>query len=186
MSAIAAVLSGSLNLNIHINVNAELRVDCSRPLHVNNFKVRIDVRNTIAPDKTAFANWQITSLGTETLSFSTKLGSAQSIGLPSGSSAQLRVTPGNGLLLTMTSPQSTLNAKVTASGNACNVTLGTALRGGFREYSLWSGSNYYYCSQPRVVKATCPLGDPDRHSQTCLPLKAKQRPPPRPAGALRS
>jgi hypothetical protein len=141
--------------SIHINVNAELRVDCNRPLHVNNFKVRIDARNTIAADKSAFATWQITSLGTETLSFSTKLGSAQSIGLPSGSSAQLRVTPGNGLLLTMTSPQSTLSARVTASGSACNVTLGTALRGGFREYSLWSGSSYYYCSQPRVVTATC-------------------------------
>jgi hypothetical protein len=141
--------------NIHINVNAELRVDCNRPLHVNNFRVRVDARNTIAADKTAFATWQITSLGTETLSFSTRLGSAQSIGLPSGSSAQLRVTPGNGLLLTLTSPQSTLSARVTASGNACNVTLGTALRAGFRDYSLWSGSSYYYCSQPRVVKATC-------------------------------
>ena len=158
----AATLLASCNFaaaqrpgSIHINVNAELRVDCSRPLHVNNFKVRIDARNTIAPDKTAFANWQITSLGTETLSFATKLGSAQSIGLPSGSSAQLRVAPGNSLQLTLTSPQSTLNAKVTASGNACNVTLGAPLRRGFREYSLWSGSNYYYCSQPRVVKATC-------------------------------
>ena len=141
--------------NIHINVNAELRVDCNRPLHVNNFRVRVDARNTIAPDKTAFATWQITSLGTETLSFSTKLGSTQSIGLPSGSSAQLRVTLGNSLLLILTSPQSTLNAKVTASGNTCNVTLTAALRPGFREYSLWSGSSYYYCSQPRVVTATC-------------------------------
>lgn len=141
--------------SIHINVNAELRVDCSRPLRVNNFRVRIDARNTVSPDKTAFATWQITSLGTETLSFATKLGSAQSIGLPSGSSANLRVTPGNGLMLTLSSPQSTLNARVTASGNACNVTLGTSLRRGFKEYSLWSGSSYYYCSQPRVVNATC-------------------------------
>jgi hypothetical protein len=160
VAAAALLASGSFAAaqkagSIHINVNAELRVDCNRPLHVNNFKVRIDARNTILPDKTAFATWQITSLGTETLSFSAKLGSAQSIGLPSGSSAQLRVTPGNGLLLAMTSPQSTLTAKVTASGSACNVTLGTALRGGFHEYSLWSGSSYYYCSQPRVVKATC-------------------------------
>ncbi len=141
--------------SIRITVNAELRVDCVRPLRVNNFPVRIDARNTISPDKTAFANWQITSLGTETLSFATKLGSAQSIGLPSGSSANLRVTPGNGLLLTLTSPQSTLNARVTASGNACNVTLGMGLRRGFKEYSLWSGSSYYYCGRPRVVKATC-------------------------------
>jgi hypothetical protein len=149
---IAAAQKGG---SIHIDVKAELRVDCNRPLHVNNFPVRIDARNTILQDKTAFANWQITSLGTETLSFSTRLGSAQSIGLPSGSSAQLRVTPGNGLMLTLTSPQSTLTARVTASGNACNVTLGTSLRPGFREHSLWSGSGYYYCSQPRVVRASC-------------------------------
>jgi hypothetical protein len=141
--------------SIHINVKAELRVDCNRPLHVKNFPVRIDARNTILQDKTAFATWQIVSAGTETLSFSTRLGSAQSIGLPSGSSAQLRVAPGNSLALTLTSPQSTINAKVTASGSACSVTLATALRGGFHEYSLWSGSSYYYCSQPRVVKATC-------------------------------
>ena len=141
--------------SIHINVNAELRVDCNRPVHINNFPVRISARNTISPDKTAFADWRITSSGIETMSFSTRLGSAQTIGLPSGSSAQLRVTPGNGLQLTMTSPQSTLTARVTASGNSCNVTLGTALRGGFHEYSLWSGSSYYYCSQPRVVKASC-------------------------------
>jgi hypothetical protein len=55
----------------------------------------------------------------------------------------------------MTSPQSTLTARVTTSGNTCNVTLSTALRRGFKEYSLWSGSSYYYCSQPRVVQATC-------------------------------
>ena len=142
--------------SIRIDVNAQLRVDCTRPLRANNFGVRVFARNTISPDKNFTANWQISSIGTENMDFTGKLGSTSTVGLPGGSSAQLRVTAGNGLLLNVTSPQSTLSARVTtASGNTCNVTLSTALRRGFKEYSLWSGSSYYYCSQPRVVRATC-------------------------------
>lgn len=141
--------------SIRIDVSAQLRVDCTRPLRSNNFGVRVFARNIISPDRNFTANWQITSLGTENMDFAGRLGSASTVGLPGGSTAQLRVTPGNSLLLHMTSPQSTLTARVTTSGNTCNVTLSTALRRGFREYSLWSGSSYYYCSQPRVVQATC-------------------------------
>jgi len=141
--------------SIHIDVDALLRVDCSRPTRANNFPVRVYAKNTISPDRNFTANWQITSLGTENMDFTGRLGSASSVGLPGGSSAQLRVTPGNGLLLNMTSPQSTLSARVTTSGNSCNVTLSTGLRRGFKEYTLWSGSVYYYCSQPRVAQATC-------------------------------
>jgi hypothetical protein len=159
---VAAALSCSLGGaaaqkagSIHIDVNAQLRVDCTRPTRANNFPVRVHARNTISPDKSFTANWQITSLGTESMDFSGRLGSASTVGLPGGSSAQLRVTPGNGLLLNMTSLQSSMSARVTTSGNSCNVTISTALRRGFREYSLWSGSSYYFCSQPRVTQATC-------------------------------
>lgn len=141
--------------SIRIDVNAQLRVDCVRPTRANNFPVRVYARNTISTDKKFTANWQISTIGTENMDFAGRLGSASAVGLPGGSSAQLRVTPGNSLLLNMTSPQSTLSARVTTSGNACNVTLTTGLRRGFKEYSLWSGSVYYYCSQPRVVQATC-------------------------------
>ena len=141
--------------SIRIDVSAQLRVDCTRPLRANNFGVRVYARNTISPDKSFTANWQISTIGTDNMDFAGRLGSASTVGLPGGSSAQLRVTPGNGLLLNMTSPQSTLSARITASGNACNVTLSTGLRRGFREYSLWNGSVYYYCGQPRVVTATC-------------------------------
>lgn len=141
--------------SIRIDVNALLRVDCVRPTRANNFPVRVYARNTISPDRNFTANWQITSLGTENMDFAGRLGSASTVGLPGGSSARLRVTPGNSLLLNMTSPQSTLSARVTTSGNSCNVTLNTGLRRGFREYTLWSGSVYYYCNQPRVAQATC-------------------------------
>lgn len=141
--------------SIRIDVDAQLRVDCTRPLRSNNFLVRVFARNTISPDKNFTANWQITSIGTNSMDFTGRLGSASTVGLPGGSSAQLRVTPGNGLQLHMTSPQSTLSARVTTSGNSCNVTLHTGLRRGFKEYSLWSGSVYFYCSKPRVVKTTC-------------------------------
>lgn len=141
--------------SIRIDVSAQLRVDCTRPLRANNFGVRVFARNTISPDRNFTANWQITSIGTNSMDFTGRLGSASTVGLPGGSSAQLRVTPGNSLQLNMTSPQSTLSARVTTSGNSCNVTLQTGLRRGFKEYSLWSGSVYYYCSKPRVVQATC-------------------------------
>lgn len=141
--------------SIRIDVNAQLRVDCTRPTRANNFPVRVFARNTISPDRSFTANWQISTLGTESMDFAGRRGSVSTVGLPGGSSAQLRVTPGNGLLLNMTGPQSTLSARVTASENSCQVTLSTGLRRGFKEYSLWSGAVYYYCSQPRVVKATC-------------------------------
>jgi hypothetical protein len=141
--------------SIHIDVNALLRVDCNWPVPVSNFAVRVVARNTISPDKSFTANWQISSIGTENMDFAGRLGSTSTIGLPGGSSAQLRVTPGNGLLLNVTSPQSTLGARVTASGNSCKVALTTALRPGFREYSLWSGSAYNYCNKPQIVQTTC-------------------------------
>src|SRR5258708_6589214 len=109
---VAAQKAGS----IHIDVNAQLRVDCNRPLHVSNFPVRVVARNTQSPDKNL---------------------------------------PGNGLQLNVTSPQSTLSARVTASGNSCNATVTTGLRRGFREYSLWSGSAYYYCGKPQIVQTKC-------------------------------
>src|SRR5258708_6942479 len=148
---VAAQKAGS----IHIDVNAQLRVDCNRPLHVSNFPVRVVARNTISPDKNFTANWQISSIGTESMDFAGRLGSTSTIGLPGGSSAQLRVTPGNSLQLNVTSPQSTLSARVTASGNSCNATVTTGLRRGFREYSLWSGSAYYYCGKPQIVQTKC-------------------------------
>jgi hypothetical protein len=141
--------------SIHIDVNAQLRVDCNRPVRVSNFAVRVVARNTISPDKNFTANWQISSIGTQSMDFAGRLGSTSTIGLPGGSSAQLRVTPGNGLLLNVRSPQSSLSARVTASGNACNVVLTTALRPGFREYSLWSGSTYNYCSKPQIMQTQC-------------------------------
>ena len=102
----AVALSCSCNVaaaqkagSIQIDVNAVLRVDCVRPTRANNFPVRVYARNTISPDRTFTANWQITSLGTENMDFTGRLGSASTVGLPGGSSAQLRVTPGNGRCL---------------------------------------------------------------------------------------
>jgi hypothetical protein len=143
--------------SIHIDVNAQLRVDCNRPMRVSNFAVRVVARNTISPDKNFTANWQISSVGTQSMDFAGKLGSASTIGLPGGSSAQLRVMPGNSLLLNVTSPQSTLSARVTASGNSCSASVTTALRPGFREYSLWSGSTYNYCAKPQIVQTKCKI-----------------------------
>lgn len=139
--------------DMHIDVDTELRVNCNRPLSAQDFPVRIRGKNTIAADGSAAARWQITSVFTQDLNFSGKLG-GHPVPIPGGQ-AQLRVSGRNGLLLTTTSPQHITYARVTIRGQSCQVRFDAKLKPGFKEYTLWSGSRFYYCDRPRVVQTTC-------------------------------
>jgi len=132
----------------------DLSFDCENPVHVTNYAVRGDFSAVLHPDRSASADLSISGfMLSSSVHFEAKLGGGKR---PApGGTAQLRVLSRNSLRAIWGLPNNDLIADVTANGRSCTVTLTLKLKPGQREYSMWGGSKYYYCSAARVIRTSC-------------------------------
>ncbi len=72
-----------------------------------------------------------------------------------GGAAQLRVVSASALRGIWSLPNNNLIIDITTSGKSCAVAVSFALKPGQKEYSLWGGSKFYYCSAARVLQTSC-------------------------------
>lgn len=132
----------------------QLSFDCQRPWNVQNYGARATFEAILNGDGTATADLTITGFAlASTVHFDARLGRG-SRPAPGGS-AQLRVVSANALRGTWSLPNNNLVIDITTSGRSCAVAVSFALKPGQKEYSLWGGSKFYYCSAARVVRTTC-------------------------------
>lgn len=132
----------------------QFSLDCERPWHVENYSARATFNGILNGDGTAEADLTLRGLGlASTVHFDARLGRG-SRPAPGGSS-QLRVMSARALRGIWSLPNNNLMIDITTSGSSCAVSVGFALKRGAKEYSLWGGSKFYYCSAVRVLQTSC-------------------------------
>jgi hypothetical protein len=138
---------------IRFQSNFELAVDCDRPLAVRNFGVHGDASGVINADKTLSVDLQIKHILAATIRFDGRLG--RTISGPGGTTGQANIVGRNRLRLSWNLPNNQLVVNIAISGQSCTARLDAPLKPGFREYSLYDGSFYSYCSRLRVTSTSC-------------------------------
>lgn len=161
---IAAVLLGLLAFmthetvaqpaSVHFQINGSAHVDCRAPIQLQNFPVTVAGTGVLNSDRTASADVSVTEfIFVNQIHFEGRLG-----GRPTpapGGSAQVRVSGKDRLHLTWSLPNNNLTIDIVVRGHTCSATIGLALKRGMREYSLYDGQGFHYCSRPRVEQTTC-------------------------------
>ncbi|MGQ0687014.1 hypothetical protein [Bradyrhizobium sp.] len=137
-----------------IRSNMQLSFDCQRPWNVQNYGARATFEAILNGDGSATADLTINGFGlASTVHFEARLGRG-SRPAPGGA-AQLRVVSASALRGIWSLPNNNLIIDITTSGKSCAVAVSFALKPGQKEYSLWGGSKFYYCSAARVLQASC-------------------------------
>lgn len=150
LSSQAFAQSGSINLRSTM----QMRFDCESPWQVKNYGVTGRFTATLNQDRTAFADLKITGLFLSgDVHFDARLGRATSPA-PGGTS-QLRVLSQNKLQGIWSLPNHNMILDIASHGNSCSVNLTMRLKPGKKEYSMFGGSKFYYCSAARLISTTC-------------------------------
>ncbi len=160
-AAIAALLALTVSANaqsksgsLRLRSTMQMQFDCERPRVVKNYGVRATFRAVPKPDNSATADLGIVGFFLNTnVHFDTKLG-RDWIAAPGGTS-QLRVLANNRLRGIWSLPNNDLILDMTFNGPSCTAALAMKLKPGRREYSMYGGTKFYYCSAARVVSASC-------------------------------
>jgi hypothetical protein len=148
--AVAQTQSGDATLKAVFN----LHFDCERPFLVRNHPIRATFTGVLHPDKTAAADLAITGvILTNTVHFDARLGEA-SHAAPGGTSS-LRVIARNQIRAVWDLPNNQLVLNVTGKGRSCTANLAFRLKPGKKEYTLFNGSQMYYCSAQRLLNTSC-------------------------------
>jgi hypothetical protein len=150
LSQQAVADSGSVTMRSTI----KLRFDCETPMRVTNYGVTARFDATLNTDSTAFADLKISGFFLSgNVHFDARLGRRASPA-PGGTS-QLQVLGRDRLRGIWSLPNNDMILDITAHGNSCAVNLALKLKPGKKEYSLFSGSKFYYCSAARLIETTC-------------------------------
>ena len=146
----AAAESGSSRLQSKM----QLSFDCEQPVHVQNYSVTATFTGTLNADRTAFGDLTISGfLLHGDVHFDARLGRG-AMPAPGGTS-QLRVLGKDRLRGIWSLPNNDFILDIIANGNSCTVNLALKLKRGKTQYSMFSGSKFYYCSAARLVSRTC-------------------------------
>ena len=137
-----------------LHSDIQLSFDCQRPWNVRNYGARATFEAVLNGDGTATADLTLSGFAlASTVHFDARLGRG-SRPAPGGS-AQLRVVSSSALRGIWSLPNNNLVIDIATSGTSCSVAVSFALKPGQKEYSLWGGNKFYYCSTARVLQTTC-------------------------------
>ncbi len=140
--------------SVRFQVNGSARVDCEKPLQVQNFPIIVKGNGVLNSDRSASADVEITEfIFVNKIHFDGRLG-ARPAPAPGGSS-QVRVGGRNRLHLSWFLPNNEVSLDILVKGSSGSAPLGFRLKPGQRQYSLWDGYRYHYCSRPRIEQTTC-------------------------------
>jgi hypothetical protein len=141
--------------SVNLKANFELQFDCERPVLVRNHPIQAAFTAVLNTNKSASADLVITGIiFTNTVHFDARLGGAQSA--PGGTSS-LRVLASNHIRAIWSLPNNQLILDIVTSGRSCSANLSIRLKPGMREYTMFDGSQMYYCSNQRVQQTSCQL-----------------------------
>lgn len=148
------IAHGAPNGSVRVRSEMQLSFDCQRPWKVQNYGTRATFEAILNSDSTATADLTLSGFAlASTIHFEARLGRG-SRPAPGGS-AQLRVISSSALRGIWSLPNNNLIIDITTSGKSCNVAVSFALKRGQKEYSLWGGNKFYYCSAARVLRTSC-------------------------------
>ena len=129
--------------------------DCEAPWNVKNYGVSARFTAALNADKTAYGDLAISGFMLDgNVLFDARLG--RSVQPAPGGTSQLHVISSNRLRGIWSLPNNDLILDLTAhGGNACTANVAMRLKPGKKQYSMFGGSRFYYCSSARVVQTTC-------------------------------
>jgi hypothetical protein len=130
-------------------------VDCDQPKQLRGFPISGRGSGVLFADRRASLDLTIAAASTNSIRFDATLG-GQPIAAPGGT-AQLRVAGGNRLRMTWSLPNNEFLIDLAAAKSTCTLKIETRLKGGARQYSLFDGGQFYFCSKPRITQTTCSL-----------------------------
>jgi hypothetical protein len=138
----------------HLKATFDLEFDCEQPFYVRAHPIHADFTGVLNADRSASADLVIRGLlFPNTVHFDARLGGAARPG--PGGTTQLRVISRNRLRATWNLPNNSLVLDMVAHGNSCSTRLAVKLKPGKREYSMYDGHQFYYCSHQRLLHSTC-------------------------------
>jgi len=132
----------------------DLRFDCERPFLVREHPIRATFDAVLRSDKSASADLAIRGrIFTNTVHFEAQLGGGAQPA-PGGTSL-LRVVSGNQLRAVWDLPNNQLVLDIISKGKACAAKLAMKLKPGKRDYTMFDGRTFYYCSAQRLLSTSC-------------------------------
>ncbi|MGO4716580.1 hypothetical protein [Bradyrhizobium sp. 2TAF24] len=131
----------------------EGRVDCDQPRHVRDFPIHGEGTASLQQNRRTSLDMSIRATSTNRLHFDTNLGGAPTTA--PGGTMQLRVISASRLRAIWQLPNNSFNVDLTAQGSSCAIRIDTALNRGSRQYTLFDGGQFYFCSKPRILSTRC-------------------------------
>jgi hypothetical protein len=140
--------------SIHLQASFDLSFDCERPFYVRNSPIHAEFTAVLNANRSASADVVFTGVfTTTTVHFDARLG-----GVPQsapGGTSQLHVAARNRLRGIWDLPNNQLILDIVAAGRSCSTGLNMKLKPGKREYSLFDGVSFYYCSKAQLLRTSC-------------------------------
>jgi hypothetical protein len=135
---------------VRFQLNYQLAWDCTQPIRVSNFVTRVQGSGVLNPDRSASADFQLSS---GTVHFEAKLGGGP---LPApGGTSSLYVAGRDRLRLVWSLRNNDLIVLVRTDGRSCQMSFDARLKPGFHEYVVYNGQGFATCAKPRLVQASC-------------------------------
>ncbi|MBI3702245.1 MAG: hypothetical protein HY242_17625 [Afipia sp.] len=152
---VSSIPAGAQSGTINLRSTMKLSFDCETPWNVKNYGVTGRFNAALNSDKTATADLKISGFFLNgDVHFDARLGRG-AMPAPGGTS-QLRVIGPNRLRGVWSLPNNDFILDVVAtSNNTCAVNLALKLKPGKKQYSMFGGQKFYYCSAARIVSTTC-------------------------------
>jgi hypothetical protein len=138
---------------VKLQLGFDLALDCETPDRLENYPIHARITGTLNTDKSASLDLVTSGLTSTTVHFDAHLGGAPRAA-PGGTS-QLHVLAGNRLRGTWTLPNNNLIVDIAITERSCSANLNVRLKPGQRQYSIYNGNRFYYCSRVRVSRTSC-------------------------------
>jgi hypothetical protein len=139
----------------HLNASFQMTFDCERPFTVRNHPIRAEFVAVLNADKSATADLAIQGiLLTNHVHFDARLGGRPQPG-PGGTTTQLRVVSSSRLRAVWDLPNNQIILDISTGRASCSVSPQFRLKPGRREYTMFDGHRFHYCSNKRLISTTC-------------------------------